>query len=225
MCMAIWDAWSGGAQSWSGQDSGGKHSHPHVKSNPSHLANSLVTVLAGQSQFPTLIDKVVSTVNSQFSSLYGEQNVLVTCNRKIHEINSYISQFPHDYTIFQSFTYFHFLFSKSKQRALPKLSWGHVLMWQNRLIGERFWIYYNMIRNSTGLYCIHRSLWMQQHPHEEGQCSVLLVMTGRSTMRHAETLLLKLTAQESYIFFETSDDCMRIPDAWIPDNQEFTVQN
>jgi hypothetical protein len=51
------------------------------------------------------------------------------------------------------------------------------------------------------------------------------MMAGRSTMWHTETLFLKLTAQKSYIFFETSDDCMRIPDAWIPHNQEFTVQN
>lgn len=90
-------------------------------------------------------------------------------------------------------------------------------------MGESVWIYYNMIKNSTGLYCKHRSLRVQQHLHNEGQWTVLLVMTGRSTMWQAETLFLMLTAQKSYIFFENSDDCMRIPDAWIPDNHEFTV--
>jgi hypothetical protein len=33
------------------------------------------------------------------------------------------------------------------------------------------------------------------------------MMAGRSTMWHTETLFLKLTAQKSHIFFETSDDC------------------
>lgn len=103
--------------------------------------------------------------------------------------------------------------------------WGTFLRDKSRLMDERFLIYCNIIKNSISLYCKHRSLRMQRHLHEEGQWSVLLMMAGRSTMWHTETLFLKLTAQKSYIFFETSDDCMRIPDAWIPHNQEFTVQN